>query len=193
MIDDAGSHPWARGSVRGMPVTIDRTTSSRPAPSVRLSLTPGPGGLDGMWWPRSRALTRELPLLTAALGDLWGRITGVTLNPAYWPVMPHRVSVAGRTVDVGWSTEEQDPHRLTLFFADGRRDVLVIPPETGADAAAQLMAGADIDAPTREGAAERIDARGREEAWETDGGLRPTSSLSRPVGSTGRLPARRRR
>jgi hypothetical protein len=164
-----------------MPVTIDRTTSSRPAPPVRLSLTPGPGGLDGMWWPRSRALTRELPPLTAALGDLWGRITGITLNPVHWPAIPRWVSVAGHTVHVGWSTEEQDPHRLTLFSADGRRDVLVIPPETGADAAAQLMAGADIDAPAREGAAERIDARSREEAWETDGGARPGSPLSRPT------------
>ncbi|WP_316783842.1 DUF5994 family protein [Streptomyces sasae] len=176
-----------------MPVTIDRTTSSRAAPPARLSLTPGPGGLDGMWWPRSRALTRELPLLTEALGGVWGRITGITVNPAYWTVIPRRVSVTGRTVQVGWSTEEQDPHRVTLFTADGRRDVLVIPPESGAEAAAQLMAGADIDAPALEGAAERIDARSREEAWETDGGARPPSSLSRPMGSTGRLPARRRR
>ncbi|MFJ3248045.1 DUF5994 family protein [Streptomyces sp. NPDC086782] len=80
-----------------------------------------------MWWPRSRALTRELPSLTAALGGLWGRITGVTVNPAYWPVLPHWVSDAGRTVHVGWSTEEQDPHRLTLFSPDGRWDMLVIP------------------------------------------------------------------
>ncbi|MGW2742632.1 DUF5994 family protein [Streptomyces sp. NPDC001450] len=46
-----------------MSVTIDRTTSGRRAPSlpVRLSLTPAPRGLDGTWWPRSRALTGELP------------------------------------------------------------------------------------------------------------------------------------
>ena len=178
-----------------MPVTIDRTTTSRraPSPPARRSLTSAPGGLDGMWWPRSRALTRELPPLTAALGDLWGRITGVTVNPAYWPVIPHWVSVAGRTVQVGWSTEEQDPHRLTLSSADGRRDVLVIPPETGADAAAQLMAGDGIDAPAREEAADRIDARSREEAWETDGGVGRPSSLPRPIGSTGPSPAGRRR
>ncbi|MFB7500763.1 DUF5994 family protein [Streptomyces sp. NPDC056161] len=91
-----------------------------------------------MWWPRSRDLTRELPLLTAALGDLWGRITRITVNPAYWPVIPRWVSVTGRTVHVGWSTEEQDPHRLTFFSTAGRRDVLVIPPETGADAGARL-------------------------------------------------------
>ncbi|ALO97164.1 hypothetical protein SHL15_6123 [Streptomyces hygroscopicus subsp. limoneus] len=180
-----------------MAVTIDRTTSGRRAPPhpARLSLTPAPGGLDGMWWPRSRAFTRELPSLTAALGDLWGRITGVTVHPAYWPVLPHWVSYAGRTVQVGWSTEEQDPHRLTLFSADGRRDVLVIPPETGADVAVQLMAGDGADASAREQAADRIDARNREEAWEADGGAgRPSSRpRPRPIGSAGPSPAGRRR
>ncbi|MEU2427034.1 DUF5994 family protein [Streptomyces sp. NPDC007851] len=178
-----------------MAVTIDRTTSSRrtPPPTARLSLRPAPGGLDGTWWPRSRALTRELPTLTAALGDLWGRITGVTVHPAYWPVLPHWVSDAGRTVQVDWSTEEQDPHRLTLFSADGHRDVLVIPPETGADAAVQLMTGDGIDVPAREQAADRIDARNREEAWEADGGAGRPPSLPRPIGSAGPSPAGRRR
>ncbi|MFF4754963.1 DUF5994 family protein [Streptomyces sp. NPDC002514] len=162
-----------------MSVTIDRTTSGRRAPllPVCLSLTSAPGGLDGMWWPRSRDLTRELPLLTAALGDLWGRITRITVNPAYWPVIPRWASVAGRTVHVGWSTEEQDPHRLTFFSTAGRRDVLVIPPETGADAAARLMAVDGVDAPAPGEAADSIDARIREEAWETDGGAgRPLAS-----------------
>jgi hypothetical protein len=175
-----------------MSVTIDRTTSSRRAPPLpaRLSLTPAPGGLDGMWWPRSRALTRELPPLAAALGDLWGRITGITVNPAHWPVIPRRVSLAGRTVHVGWSTEEQDPHRLTFSSTDGRRDVLVIPPESGADAAAQLMAGDGIDAPTREEAADRINARIREEAWETDGGA-GRAVVPAPAHRFGRAFARR--
>ncbi|MFF4841346.1 DUF5994 family protein [Streptomyces collinus] len=178
-----------------MAVTIDRTTSSRRAPPqpARLSLTPAPGGLDGVWWPRSRALTRELPTLTAALGERWGRITGVTVHPAHWPVTPLWVSTAGRTVQVGWSTEEQDPHRLTFFSTDGRRDVLVIPPETGADAAAQLMAGDGIDVPAREEAAEGIAARSREEAGETDGGAGRPSSLPRPIGSTGPPPGGRPR
>ncbi|MFE0508963.1 DUF5994 family protein [Streptomyces sp. NPDC058964] len=178
-----------------MSVTIDRTTTGRRTSSlpVRLSLTPAPGGLDGTWWPRSRELTRELPPLTAALGDLWGPITRITVNPAYWPVIPPWVSVAGRTVHVGWSTVEQDPHRLTLFSTDGRRDVLVIPPETGADAAAQLMAGDGIYAPARDEAADRSDARIREEVWETDGGAGRPSSLPRPIGSTGPSPAGRRR
>ncbi|MGW1588247.1 DUF5994 family protein [Streptomyces sp. NPDC002386] len=165
-----------------MPVTIDRTASSRraPSPPARVSLTPAPGGLDGMWWPRSRALTRELPTLTAALGEHWGRITGITVHPAYWPVIPHWVSVAGRSVRVGCSTETQDPHRLTLSLPDGRRDVLVIPPETRVEAAAHLMAGDGVDVPAQEAPDDGTGAESGVEAWETDGGSgRPSSRLDR--------------
>lgn len=177
-----------------MSVTINRTKSNRRATSLpaRLSLAPAPGGLKGMWWPRSRALTRELPTLTAALGDHWGRVTEVTVNPAYWPVIPRWVSVAGRTVHVGWSTEEQDPHRLTLAFSDGRRDVLVIPPETGAAAAARLMAGDSADTPVRWVAADVIDARSGEDAWESEGGAGPPP-LTRRFRSMRRSPTGGRR
>ncbi|MET9236770.1 DUF5994 family protein [Streptomyces cellulosae] len=157
-----------------MTVTIDRTMSGRrlPAPPARVSLTPAPGGLDGVWWPRSRALSRELPPLTAALEGPWGRLTGVTVHPAHWPVIPGRVSSAGRAVRVDRSAEEQDPHRLTLFFTHGRRDMLVVPPEAAA-AAAWLMSGdrgaaAAPDRPSE--TVDRMDARSAVEAWETDGG-----------------------
>ena len=44
---------------------------------------------------------------------------------------------------VGWFAHEQDPHKLILLsYTAGRWDLLVIPPETGADAAARLMAAA---------------------------------------------------
>lgn len=177
-----------------MNVTIDRTTSGRRATSLpaRLSLTTAPGGLKGMWWPRSRALTRELPALTDALGDRWGRVIGVMVNPAYWPVIPRWVSVAGRTVHVGWSTEEQDPHRLTLACSDGRRDVLVIPPETGATAAARLMAGDGADTRVRGVAADATDVRSGEDAWESEGGAGPPP-LTRRFRSMRRSPAGGRR
>ncbi|MGW1541710.1 DUF5994 family protein [Streptomyces sp. NPDC002309] len=177
-----------------MNVTINRTKSDRRAISLpaRLSLASAPGGLKGIWWPRSRALTRELPALTAALGDRWGRVTGVTVNPAYWPIIPRWVSAAGRTVHVGWSAEEQDPHRVTLSFSDGRRDLLVVPPETGAGAAALLMAGDGVDAPVRGVAADVIDARSGESAWESEGGAGPPP-LTRRFRSMRRSPAGGRR
>ncbi|MFE5191928.1 DUF5994 family protein [Streptomyces sp. NPDC056628] len=169
-----------------MTVTIDRTASTGRAPSLRarVSLTAAPGSLDGVWWPRSRALTRELPPLADALDGAWGRITGITVNPAHWPVIPGWVSLAGRTVRVDWSAEGQDPHRLTLVSASGRRAMLVIPPETGAAAAAQLM-GPAAAVPYRERAADAADARGGEEAWETGGGAGRASFPARAPG-TGR-------
>ncbi|MET8894073.1 DUF5994 family protein [Streptomyces albogriseolus] len=183
--------PATAGSeARAMNVTTDRTMSSRrlPAPPARLSLTPAPGGLDGVWWPRSRALSRELPPLTAALDSPWGRVIRVAVNPAHWPVTPSRVSLAGRAVWMDWSTEEQDPHRLTLFFADGRRDVLVVPPEAGASAA-RLMSGDSGGAPGRAGGtADRMDLRSALEAWETEGGADAPSARRASVGSAGVRP-----
>ncbi|SER12778.1 hypothetical protein SAMN04487983_1011131 [Streptomyces sp. yr375] len=117
-----------------------------PAPAARLALkTDGvPRGLlDGAWWPRSRDLSAELATLTAVLDPLWGRITRVAVNPEHWPVIPRKVPVAGHIVKVGWFATELDPHKLLLLsYGTGRWDLLVIPPETGAEAAARLMAAA---------------------------------------------------
>ncbi|MGW1728779.1 DUF5994 family protein [Streptomyces sp. NPDC002306] len=101
-----------------------------------------PALIDGAWWPRSRDLTAELPALTAALDPLWGRITHVTVNPAFWPVIPRKVPVQGHVVKVGWFKAEQDPHKLLLSYTTGRWDLLVIPPETDAVTAARLMSTA---------------------------------------------------
>ncbi|MEU9158851.1 DUF5994 family protein [Streptomyces sp. NPDC048424] len=132
-----------------MTTTLDRADSgvvSRLVPA-RLSLTPKTalvGLLDGAWWPRSRDLEAELPALAAALDEPWGRITRVSVNPGRWPVIPHTVPVAGRTVHVGWFTE-QDPDKLILLsYTVGRWDLLVVPPETEPAAAARLMAAAAL-------------------------------------------------
>ncbi|PBC83257.1 hypothetical protein BX261_3189 [Streptomyces sp. 2321.6] len=109
------------------PAAEDRTSS----PPLRLRLAPAgtaPALLDGAWWPRSRDLTAELASLTAFLDPLWGRITHVTVNPTFWPVIPRKVPVKGHVVGVGWFKEEQDPHKLLLLsYTTGRWDLLVIP------------------------------------------------------------------
>ncbi|MFI0960158.1 DUF5994 family protein [Streptomyces sp. NPDC021080] len=116
------------------------------APPARLALKadgPSRGLLDGAWWPRSRDLLRELPALTDALDTVWGRITRIAVNPEHWPVIPDEVPVSGHVVKVGWFTPEIDPHKLLLLsYGTGRWDLLVIPPETGPEAAARLMAAA---------------------------------------------------
>ncbi|MFJ6720935.1 MULTISPECIES: DUF5994 family protein [unclassified Streptomyces] len=166
------------------------TTFDRPAPRdlaaavpARLSLTPKSalaGQLDGAWWPRSRDLAAELPPLVAALEEPCGHITRVTVNPTRWPVVPHKVAVDGRTLHVGWFTE-QDPDKLILLsYTVGRWDLLVIPPETAPAAAARLMAAAAIPGSVLTAevlmANETVIGRGirdtqrGEAGWESEGG-----------------------
>ncbi|WP_411152057.1 DUF5994 family protein [Streptomyces sp. A30] len=117
-------------------------------PTARLALkavNPSgvPAELDGAWWPRSRDLTSELSTLADVLDPLWGRITRIAVNPRYWPIIPPKVFVNGHVVKVGWFTSELDPHKILLLsYTAGRWDLLVIPPETAAPAAARLMAAA---------------------------------------------------
>ncbi|MEU5532403.1 DUF5994 family protein [Streptomyces sp. NPDC020362] len=119
----------------------ERPLSSLPP---RLLLAPAetaPALIDGAWWPRSRDLKAGLPALIEVLDPLWGRITRVTVNPAFWPVIPRKVPVHGHVVHVGWFEAEQDPHKLLLLsYTVGRWDLLVVPPETEPATAARLMA-----------------------------------------------------
>ncbi|MFF5448899.1 DUF5994 family protein [Streptomyces sp. NPDC012888] len=115
--------------------------------SVRLALTPKTalaGLLDGAWWPRSRDLAAELPPLVDAMEGRFGRITRVTANPTCWPYIPHRVPVAGHTVQLEWFTEQDSDKMIMLHHAGGRCDLLVIPPETEPAAAARLMTAATL-------------------------------------------------
>ncbi|MFI5615950.1 DUF5994 family protein [Streptomyces sp. NPDC051567] len=181
-------------------MTLDRAAPGLLAPPrpVRLSLTPGTalaGQLDGAWWPSSRDLAAELPALAAALDEPWGRITRVTVNPAPWPVIPHKVPVEGRWVHVGWFTE-QDPDKLILLSGTvGRWDLLVVPPETAPAPAARLMAAAAIPGSVLTAralmAAEAVIGRGirnartREDDWESEGGA-CMSPFGGPVGRRSR-------
>jgi hypothetical protein len=165
------------------PAVDDRTSSSLP---LRLMLAPAdtaPPLIDGAWWPRSRDLTTELPALTAVLDPLWGRITRVTVNPTFWPVVPRKVTVHGHVVQVGWFTAEQDPHKLLLLsYTVGRWDLLVIPPETSPATAARLMTTAtdpsrhltasDLiqEAELFRTTAETDGDSAREQVWDSEGG-----------------------
>ncbi|MFI1396023.1 DUF5994 family protein [Streptomyces sp. NPDC020681] len=176
------------------PAAEDRPSSS--VLPLRLMLAPvgaAPALIDGAWWPRTRDLTAELPALTAVLDPLWGRITRVTVNPTFWPVVPRKVPVAGHVVHVGWFKAEQDPHKLLLLsYTAGRLDLLVIPPETSPGTAARLMAtatdpqrcltasGLIQEAELFRMAAEADWDSTRERVWDSEGGhdTRRTDSRS---------------
>ncbi|MEV8530027.1 DUF5994 family protein [Streptomyces sp. NPDC052000] len=164
-------------------------------PPARVALkAPGtsPGLLDGAWWPRSRDLLRELPALIDVLDPRWARITHICVNPRLWPVVPRKIPVTGHVVKAGWFKAEQDPHKLLLLsYTAGRWDLLVVPPETPAPAAARLMAAATdgtgpqltasglmaAEAARRDATAvERL--QDREEAWEYEGGASSTNAVT---------------
>ncbi|WP_159481645.1 DUF5994 family protein [Streptomyces caniferus] len=170
------------------PAVEDRTSSL----PLRLMLAPAgttPALLDGAWWPRSRDLTAELPALTAVLDPLWGRITHVTVNPTFWPVIPRKVPVDGHVVRIGWFKAEQDPHKLLLLsYTVGRGDLLVIPPETSPATAARLMteaadplgtrtASSLMDAAEQRRIAEEIELA-LVSVWDSEGGHEARLSTS---------------
>ncbi|MFD9392224.1 DUF5994 family protein [Streptomyces sp. NPDC060000] len=177
------------------PTPEDRLSSSSPtSSSLRLSLAhvgAAPALLDGAWWPRSRDLGAELPILTAVLQPLWGRITRVTVNPTHWPVVPRKVPVAGHVVKVGWFLAEQDPHELLLLsYRTGRWDLLVIPPQTDPVSAAWLMAAASdplgtstasrlMEQAARLRTATQTD-RSLEAVWDSEGGHGARDPAARP-------------
>ncbi|MFF1445102.1 DUF5994 family protein [Streptomyces sp. NPDC058295] len=181
------------------PILEDRLSSSSAAPSsLRLSLAPvgtAPALLDGAWWPRSRDLAAELPVLAAVLDPLWGRITRVTVNPTHWPVVPHKVPVGGHVVKVGWFLAEQDPHELLLLsYRTGRWNLLVVPPRTDPASAAWLMAAASdprgtstasrlMEEAARLRTASETD-RAVEAVWDSEGGHGARVPAARP-----RIPA----
>ncbi|MEU2782232.1 DUF5994 family protein [Streptomyces sp. NPDC007110] len=193
----------ARRRVRVMSATLYPTLPHREpvaAPAARLALkTDGAsrGLLDGAWWPRSRDLLSELPALTDVLDPLWGRITRIAVNPEHWPVIPRKIPVSGHIVKVGWFTSEIDPHKLLLLsYGTSRWDLLVVPPETGAQSAARLMAAvSDHDGPpltasayiaaeaARHAVSPTDQALDPGEAWEYEGGASAVSAAG--TGQTG--------
>jgi len=164
------------------------------APAARLALktdSSSRGLLDGAWWPRSRDLLSELPALTDVLDPLWGRITRIAVNPKYWPVIPRKVPVDGHIVKVGWFTQEIDPHKLLLLsYGTGRWDLLIIPPETGADSAARLMAAAsDHDGLPLTASALIAADKGRHRVSATDAPLDPDEAWEYEGGASALLAA----
>ena len=115
-------------------------------PLLRLRLAPHggmPRAIDGAWWPRSYDLLAELPSLLAGLPRTWGHVTSVTVNGAVWPATAGRMLVFNQVVQVHRSLAASAPHTVVLLApGQGRWDLLVVPPDTTAEAAEPLMAAA---------------------------------------------------
>ena len=113
---------------------------------VRLFLLPsgtGPRRIDGVWWPYSCDLSRELPSLLAALDRQRGRVTRVTVNRSAWPHVPPRLRFVDRVVHLGCFRTDRGPQAICLICPGvGRWDLTVVPPGMALPEAELLMAGA---------------------------------------------------
>jgi hypothetical protein len=132
--------PSANGSA---PPPAPATQRPRHAPGgARLSLDPATvrqAGIQGGWWPRSRDAAAELPGLIAELSMRAGRVSRVALQAAAFGNIPHKLTVGGRKVPVGWF-RYMNKHTVILTMA-GRDDLvlLVIPPRASPEAAAEAL------------------------------------------------------
>ncbi|MGN9791600.1 DUF5994 family protein [Streptomyces sp. OZ13] len=99
------------------------------------------GILDGAWWPRSRDIGAELPVLITALTEHLGAVTRVGLDASAWEELPTRLIIGDRVVHIDSFPVGDD----TVLITRGDRDhfsLLVIPPDTTPDAARAAMARA---------------------------------------------------
>ncbi|MFE2249970.1 DUF5994 family protein [Streptomyces lavendulae] len=109
---------------------------------LRLETTQSRQGLlDGAWWPRSRDVAIELPALITALTAHLGPITRVGLDTSAWQDVPTRLVIDGQVVHLDADPVGDD----TVLVTRGHNDhfaLLVVPPDTTADAAREAMARA---------------------------------------------------
>lgn len=97
--------------------------------------------LDGAWWPRSRDAAPELIALAAGLTALFGKIIRLAVDRTDFDDIPHKITVNGRVIRVGWF----DNLNHIVIVTRGRQDeflLLVIPPHTPPAAAAAALASA---------------------------------------------------
>lgn len=117
--------------------------------AVRLELAPPSEGdhelqttLAGGWWPRTRELALELPLLVGAFAENGVRITRVTYHPSLWLIAPPKLRKDGHTLRLGWA-REIDPNLVILRTEQNDQiNLLVVPPDASATVAAVALAAA---------------------------------------------------
>jgi hypothetical protein len=129
------------------PVVLETPPSGAAAPDdVRLSLRDraesGSGFVDGAWWPRSRDLAVELPTLLAEVGKRAGRVERVAFGLSGWDAVDVRrlATRDGRIPLEGFRSIEEATVWLVVRGAGRSRvGLMVIPPDTDPDRAAELL------------------------------------------------------
>ena len=96
------------------------------------------GRLDGAWWPRSRSLETELADLVEHFPAEHGRVIRAVYSRPDWLLAPPQVDANGGVIKVG-SFPNGDTHMVILTLSTRNLTLLVVPPDTTADRAADLM------------------------------------------------------
>lgn len=119
--------------------------------SIRLLLKPdgdGSGHVDGAWWPHSRDLTQELPMLLDAVAPRLGAVKRVIFRIQEWDAAPKQLHYGDRTVSLdGYHSQRMD----TIYISDlDRRQLvlLVVPPMTDPHFAHDVMTSAAVPGST---------------------------------------------
>jgi hypothetical protein len=131
-------------------MTSAPSTVRTPLDGERLRLKPDApttGVVDGGWWPASRDLAAELPDLVAAVATQSGPVERVSYNLDVWQAVPRRIRAGGQVVRMG-GFRSQAPDVLTVIGERRMLTLLVVPPETDAEAAEHILAAASRDGNT---------------------------------------------
>jgi hypothetical protein len=109
-------------------------------PRLRLKpKAPITGYVDGAWWPHSDDLTEELPDLLTVLSVRLGDIERVVYHLDEWATVPKRLVIGGRTVRLG-GFRLQPPNTIEVLGLHRERILLlVVPPNTEADLAHEIL------------------------------------------------------
>jgi hypothetical protein len=97
------------------------------------------GHVDGAWWPRSRDLAAELPVLAEALAARLGRVERVSYNLTVWAATVRRIRVDGAPVRLA-GYRLQDADTVDVLGQTHRITLLVVPPEATEIAGHQAIA-----------------------------------------------------
>lgn len=148
--------------------------SRRMSSPVRVLLSADCGGdIDGVWWPRTSVIARELPDLIQAVLPTLGEIADISIN---WTANSPTPVLSTMSPDIAAKIAGRTPHNRLMFLV-GRSEItklLVIPTMTSRALALMVMRQAtrrevpEIDCGTREfEAAQRIvlSARAESAAW----------------------------
>jgi hypothetical protein len=114
-------------------IALEPAADLQPARLV-LTSTPGSAVLDGVWWPRTWSLHREVPFLDVAVHDAThARIGRLSYTVGSWDEDATRIWTPLGVVTVGWFITSRHPSDVDLTLTDDRRVVLhVIAPSTAA-------------------------------------------------------------